>query len=120
VANPDGSDANRRQFTRFPIEREVRYTTLNKRGGTVTGVGKTVNISSFGVLLRAEHQLAVGTRLKASISWPIVLKPRGRSNLIVEGSVVRAEGCELALRIERYRIHVAGRSSIGDDVFEGL
>src|SRR5947209_5687989 len=49
--------SDRRHSDRFPIEREVRYRVLSKRSGEESGDGKTINISSSGVLFTSEHIL---------------------------------------------------------------
>ena len=52
-------DSDRRRSDRFAIEREIRYRALNKRGGEEAGEGKTVNMSSSGVLfLRKSRELS--------------------------------------------------------------
>jgi hypothetical protein len=43
---------------RFPIELDVRYKTLSQRAERVEGIGKTLNISSSGVLFTSESELA--------------------------------------------------------------
>ncbi len=50
VNSNENAQADRRQSDRFPIEREVRYRVLNKRSNEEIGDGKTINISSSGVL----------------------------------------------------------------------
>lgn len=94
--------AERRRSSRFPIEREVRYKTLSQRSEVVTGLGKTLNISSSGVLFTADHDLAVGTRLEVSISWPAQLNEKCLLNLVARGRVSRQESGQLALQIQQY------------------
>ena len=54
----DKSAADRRASDRFPIEREVRYKVLNKKNpGEEAGVGRTVNMSSNGVLFTSDQLL---------------------------------------------------------------
>jgi PilZ domain len=66
------------------------------------GVGKTLNISSSGVLFTAGHDLALGTRLEVSISWPAQLNDRCLLNLVARGRVVRRDEGQLALQIQQY------------------
>lgn len=98
----DASNTERRNSSRFPIERELRYKTLSQRSETIVGVGKTLNISSSGVLFTAAHDLAVGTRLEVSISWPAQLNDRCLLNLVARGRVVRRDEGQLALQIQQY------------------
>ncbi len=94
--------ADRRQSDRFPIEREVRYRVLSKRTGEESGDGKTVNISSSGVLFTAEHVLLPGRRLEVSISWPAQLNNKCALKLVARGRVVRFEDGCTAMEIQQY------------------
>jgi len=94
--------ADRRHSDRFPIEREVRYKILNKRSGEETGDGKTVNISSSGVLFTSDHVLLPGRRLELSISWPAQLNNQCALKLVARGRVVRFEGGRTAMEIQQY------------------
>ena len=94
--------ADRRHSDRFPIEREVRYRVLSKRSGEEAGDGKTINISSSGVLFTSEHILLPGRRMELSISWPAQLDNKCALQLIARGRVVRFEqGCA-AIEIQQY------------------
>lgn len=92
----------RRRSSRFPIEREIRYKTLNQRTELLTGIGKTLNISSSGVLFTSEHDMALGTRLEVSISWPAQLNDKCLLNLVARGRISRHAKGQLALQIQQY------------------
>jgi PilZ domain len=94
--------SERRNSDRFPIEREVRFRVLNKRGGEETGDGKTLNISSSGVLFTSEHLLLPGRRLELSISWPVQLNDLVPLKLVARGRVVRFEDGQVAIEIQQY------------------
>jgi hypothetical protein len=94
--------SERRRSSRFPIERDLRYKTLSQRSEALNGSGKTLNISSSGVLFTASHDLAVGTRLEVSISWPAQLNERCLLNLVARGRVARKEEGHVALQIQQY------------------
>jgi hypothetical protein len=92
----------RRAADRFPIEREVRYKILNRKTGDEMGVGKTINMSSNGVLFSTEQYLVPGKRLELSISWPAQLDSRVALKLVARGRVVRAEEKRCAIEIHQY------------------
>jgi len=94
--------ADRRHSDRFPIEREVRYRVLNKRSAEEAGDGKTVNISSSGVLFTSEHVLLPGRRMELSISWPAQLDNKCGLKLMARGRVVRFENGRAAIEIQQY------------------
>lgn len=106
---PELPSAERRRSSRFPIERELRYKTLNQRAEPQIGSGKTLNISSSGVLFTTEHEFPVGTRLEVSISWPAQLNERCLLNLVARGRVSRFGKGLLALQIQQYEFRTQSR-----------
>jgi hypothetical protein len=106
------ASSERRASSRFPIERELRYKTLSQRAETVNGVGKTLNISSSGVLFTSVHDLPIGTRLEVSISWPAQLNERCLLNLVARGRITRQEQGQLALQIQQYEFRTQSLSSL--------
>ena len=105
----DMSMTERRKSSRFPIERELRYKTLNQRSEILAGCGKTLNISSSGVLFTSDHDLPVGTRLEVSISWPAQLNEKCLLNLVARGRVTRHTKGQLALQIQQYEFRTQSR-----------
>ncbi len=106
------SDVNvteRRRSSRFPIERELRYKTLNQRAEVMAGNGKTLNISSSGVLFTSDHDLPMGTRLEVSISWPAQLNEKCLLNLVARGRVTRHSKGQMALQIQQYEFRTQSR-----------
>jgi hypothetical protein len=102
---------DRRSSDRFPIEREVRYRMMTKRGGEETGVGRTVNISSSGVLFTSEQPLLPGRRLELSVSWPAQLDNKCPLKLVARGKVVRSEAGKVAIEIQQYEFRTAGSAA---------
>jgi hypothetical protein len=100
--NNQNSAADRRTSDRFPIEREVRFKVLSKRNGEEAGIGKTVNMSSTGVLFTTDHLLIPGRRLEVSISWPAQLNNRCALRLVARGRVVRFDDGRAAMEIQQY------------------
>jgi len=103
---------DRRGADRFPIEREVRYKVLSKRGGEENGSGTTVNISSSGILFRTEHMLIPGKRLEMAISWPAQLDNRCALKLIARGKVVRYDQGQAAVEIQQYEFRTVGAQGL--------
>jgi hypothetical protein len=98
----DTLQADRRHSDRFPIEREVRFRVLNKRSGEEAGEGKTLNISSSGVLFTSEPMLLPGRRIELAISWPAQLNNQVPLKLVARGRVVRFEEGIAAVEILQY------------------
>ena len=98
----------RRGADRFPIEREVRYRVLSKRSTYEEGTGKTINISSNGVLFTTDQILLPGKRLELSISWPATLDNKCQLKLVARGRVARLEQGRAAVEIQQYEFRTLG------------
>ena len=94
--------ADRRGNSRFPVREEVRYRVLNAKSFNVTGVGRTLNISSGGILFTTEERLPMGKLVEVAVNWPARLGGSCALKFVVVGRVVRAEDDKAAVRIERY------------------
>ena len=105
-------NADRRHSDRFPIEREVRYRVLSKRSGEEAGEGRTINISSSGVLFTSEHILLPGRRMEVSISWPAQLDNKCALKLVARGRVVRFEHGRAAIEIQQYEFRTQSSSTL--------
>lgn len=104
----DTGKDDRRASDRFPIERDVRYKVLSKRSGDEAGSGKTINMSSSGVLFTAEHFLLPGKRVEIAISWPAQLNNTCPLKLVARGRVVRFKDGIVALEIQQYEFRTQG------------
>jgi PilZ domain len=93
---------DRRRSDRFPMEREVRYRVLSKRDAKEAADGKTVNVSSSGVLFMSPHLPRPGRLLELSIRWPAQLNSQCALKLVARGRVVRLEDGRAAVAIQRY------------------
>jgi c-di-GMP-binding flagellar brake protein YcgR len=99
--------AERRSAVRFPIEQEVRYKVYN-RNTIEVGSGRTINMSSNGVLFTTERALSAGERVELSVNWPAQLDNRCALKLVTNGRVVRSDGSKAAIAIERYEFRTQG------------
>ena len=93
----------RRIKRRFDVNASVTYRVqLTGTRCPRAGKGRTVNLSSEGVLFQAEDlSLPAGTLLEVSIVWPVNLDERVGLTLFVTGSVVRQRGDYVAVKIQR-------------------
>jgi hypothetical protein len=106
------SNADRRVSERFAIEREVRYKVLNKKSGDEAGNGKTINMSSAGVLFTSQHMLLPGRRVEVSISWPAQLNAKCALRLVARGRVVRFDDGKAAMEIQQYEFKTQAKTPL--------
>ena len=98
----------RRSKTRYPIELSVKYRTLG-RYHRLTGMGRTSNLSSSGMLIMTEQRMAVGARLELNIEWPSLLDGLIPLQVVAVGKVVRSSDCGFAFAFTQYQFRTLSR-----------
>ena len=98
----------RRFKARYPLELNVRYQTFG-RSGVISGEGRTVNLSSSGVLVASSDKMSDGTRLKLTIEWPSLLNGTTPLQLVTFGRVVRSDASSFAVALEHYQFRTMKR-----------
>ena len=113
-------EAERRGNDRFPIESELRYRLLDARAPE-SGLGRTLNMSSSGVLFTSESALPIGRKVELSVDWPAELNENCGLKLVAQGKIVRSSTECAAITIDKYdfrtrataRVRTAGSGSSG-------
>jgi len=106
------SPVERRCRARYPIELQVRYHTL-LGGLLVNGLGRTVNISSSGLLIASSDPVPAGTKLEVRIAWPSNLDGIVPLQLVATGQVVRSEEHSFAVQLSSHEFYTLKRDGIG-------
>ncbi len=122
MANEPASDQNRnnrRQKTRFPIHREVRYKLLQDGRILEAGLGQTVNMGSGGVAFALDRELSAGTFIELSISWPAQLDNGTPMRLVVFGRVLRSGAGVSACSVDKYEFRTQARTPQINTGFRG-
>jgi CheY-like chemotaxis protein len=101
-ANTATKEAERRTNARFDCHLAVSYQTLEKPFISGQGTSETLNISSKGVLFRADEALEPGQLLQISVDWPARLENQIPLKLVAEGRIVRNIKGIAAMTIEKY------------------
>jgi hypothetical protein len=100
----------RRSAKRYPIAADLRWRSrANPRNAA--GTGKSVNMSSTGILFTTSAPVSIGSVLQLSIDWPVLLHGTCGLQLLVRGRVVRSDDASAALRIQRYEFRTRGAHS---------
>jgi hypothetical protein len=103
----------RRSCDRFPIERDVRYKILGTHQKVIqVGLGKSLNMSSSGVLFTTESILPAGQRVELAVSWPVLLNNALPLKLIASGRLVRSQGTQAAMAIDKYEFKTRGSNGL--------
>jgi hypothetical protein len=107
-ANPDRD--NRRQKSRFPIQRELRYRLMQDGRTLEAGFGRTLNIGSGGVAFALERVLSAGSFVELSVSWPVLLDSETPMRLVIFGRVLRSGDGVSACTVDKYEFRTQART----------
>jgi hypothetical protein len=102
----------RRGSSRFPIERDIKFKVVNKKNASGTGGGRTINMSSNGILFATDEVLLPGRTIEVAVSWPAQLNNSTMLKFVARGRVVRFEGGKAAIEIQHYEFRTAGTRNL--------
>jgi len=98
----------RRSKIRYPVSLNVKYRTVG-RSNRVSGVGRTMNMSSGGLLIAADQHTQLGSRIELNIEWPSMLDGQIPLQLVAVGKVVRCMESGFALSFTQYQFRTMSR-----------
>jgi hypothetical protein len=104
----EGISGDRRNDRRYEIALELRWKLIRRRRVLDNGRGRTVDLSSGGILIDAGRSLPVGMNLELSIAWPVLLHNVAPLQLIVAGRIVRSAGNRCGVVMVQHEFRTAG------------
>jgi hypothetical protein len=96
----DVTDQNR-GAKRYEIALNLRYAVRRQGESAITGSGRSVNMSSSGLLFRADRKLQPWDSIVLALDWPVTAIEDEPLYLIVSGYVVRVKAVSTAMSISR-------------------
>ena len=102
---------DQRIHRRYPITLEVEYKLLSKGRVERMGVGKTLNVSTGGVLFEATDPFPTGSAIEVMMSWPFLLEGVCPLKLAIRGRVVRCDTQGVAIVTKHHEFRTAGARS---------
>lgn len=99
-----------RHSKRYPLKLQMTYMAACNKVLRL-GYGVTIDISRTGILFWPDAELAAGTRVELSLSWPA--SPNGEQlRLLMHGSVLRCGKFGAAVAVERQRLVREGAGQV--------
>ncbi len=108
---PSTNITERRSKVRYPIELEVRFVT-SKESSSAYSIGRTVNISSSGLLISSACVVRLGTAMQVTIHWPFALDGRVPLQLAADGIVVRSSASNFAVEVRSYQFRTMKQQAL--------
>lgn len=100
--------SDRRAKHRYPINLDVQYKLLKHRRVERLGSGRTLNISSGGVLFEADGLLPANGPIELALHWPFLLHGSCNLKLVMRGRIVRMDDKAIAIKAEFHEFRTAG------------
>lgn len=108
----------RRSNARYPVKLSINYHHTVGRNQHVNGFGQTLNMSSGGLLVSAQHEVNAGLSLEVNVQWPLLLNGTVPIQLVVHGKVVRCGGSMFAVSFAQYQFRTTGRIMMSTSDFD--
>ena len=102
----------RRRKRRCPVELRCRFEIRKGKTLLRTGIGTTIDMSSGGILLRADGPLEVGSTVRLAIDWPFLLNQACGLQLAVDGRVLRSDERGTTVEIRRFEFRTCAASKL--------
>ena len=104
--SPDAREVERRLRCRYPLTLDVQYKLLATDSDEQVGIGKTINVSSAGLLFEATHGLPARRLIQIFIDWPLLQEGAHPLRLVMYGRVIRSDGNLSAVRVSRHEFRL--------------
>ena len=107
----------RRLHCRYPITLQIEYKFFSTNRTKRCGFGKTLNVSSGGVLFEPQDGLPTNGLIEVLMDWPFLLDGVCPLKLVVQGRVVRSNKQLAAVQILRHEFRTARSNRDSGDSF---
>ena len=104
----EGLGGDRREDRRYHLQLELKWKLIRRRRVLDTGTGKTIDISSGGILFDAGRHLPAGFNVELSISWPVLLHNVAPMQLVAAGKIVRGDSRHVAMQTTQHEFRTMG------------
>jgi hypothetical protein len=98
---------DRRRDRRYGIQLDLKWKLVRRRRLIDTGTGRTVDLSSGGLLFDAGRHLPEGLNVELSIAWPVLLHNVAPLQLAASGRILRCEGRMIAVQMIHHEFRTA-------------
>jgi len=93
---------DRRSDKRYEIQLELRWKLIRRKRVLETGIGRTIDLSSGGILFDAGRPLPAGLNVELSVSWPAMLHNTAPMQLVIAGRILRSDRQYVAVEMSQH------------------
>ncbi|MBZ5576271.1 MAG: PilZ domain-containing protein [Acidobacteriia bacterium] len=99
---PDKQRSIRRSQRRYPIRVDLKYRILDGDQTVSRGSGRSVNLSSSGILFEADGAIKPGELIELALTWPARLNDKVGLTLLIVARTLREDWNGIAAVNLRY------------------
>jgi c-di-GMP-binding flagellar brake protein YcgR len=113
AVKPEDADliaGERRDDRRYRLQLDVKWKLIRRRRVLDSGTGRTVDLSSGGILFDAGSRLPERLNVELSIAWPVLLHNLAPMQLVASGRIVRVNGRQVAIQTVQHEFRTVGVS----------
>ncbi len=107
----DAIGGERRNDKRYGMELQLRWKLIRRRREIDAGTGRTIDMSSGGVMFEAGADLPAGLNVELSLAWPLLLQNVAPMQLVITGRIVRSDKGWVAIRTVTHEFRTVGMYS---------
>ena len=107
----EGIAGDRRSDRRYELRLELRWKLIRRRKVLESGQGKTLDLSSGGILFDAGRPLPLGLNVELAVLWPVLLHNVAPLQLVISGRITRSEGQQVAVTISQHEFRTVAAVS---------
>jgi len=108
---PNSPRPEQRLHNRYQIALNVQYKLRKKDQVVRFGSGRTLNISSGGILFHTKDPLPASGEIEIALDWPLLLDQHCPLRLLAHGRIVRNDALGTAVRFRSYEFRTSKRRS---------
>lgn len=99
---------DRRSDRRYGMQLQLRWKLVRRRREIDAGTGRTIDMSSGGILFETGSELPTGLNVEIHIAWPMLLHEVAPLQLVVMGRIVRSSRGWAAIRTISHEFRTVG------------
>lgn len=99
---------DRRHDRRYDLHLEVRWKLIRRKRVLEAGTGRTLDLSSGGILFETDRPLPIGLNVELSVAWPVMLHNVAPMQLVIAGRIVRSVGEKTAAQMVQHEFRTLG------------
>jgi hypothetical protein len=90
------------------MQLQLRWKLIRRRREIDAGTGRTIDMSSGGILFETGCDLPAGLNVEIHIAWPMLLHEVAPMQLVVTGRIVRSDRGWAAIRTMSHEFRTVG------------